>query len=43
VLFTDVIEINTSRNKGEEKPAVHQYHVIKINVDSRTEKLTVGQ
>jgi hypothetical protein len=43
VPYTDVIEINTSRNKGKQKPAIHQYHVIKINVDSATEKLSVGQ
>jgi hypothetical protein len=43
VPYTDIIEINTSRNKGKQKPAVHQYHVIKINVDSPTENLSVGQ
>jgi len=43
VLFTDVIEINTRESKGKEKPAVHQYYVIKIDADRVTEKLSVGQ
>ena len=32
-----------AESKGKEKPAVHQYYVIKINADRVTEKISVGQ
>jgi len=32
-----------AESKGKEKPAVHQYYVIKISADSVTENISVGQ